>query len=270
MGKTCIPTMPKRVTTLSAITLNNALLLGIKPIGSTYFLDNHTLLIDNEIEFLGRSQPNLEKLSLLKPDLILGWENIDKTIYPALSKIAPTVLGKWKGPLDWIKYFDFVAQALGKDKEAEEAWKNYYRKVQILKIALGNRYRNQKISFVHIFGSNRGIESDVNNSFAGTVLSAVGLERPMAQNIDAPYGQLSISEEELDKADGDVLFVSIFTDNAQETFENIRKRPLWNQLNAVRKNRVYLVDPLIWSGASLPAANALLDDLWQHLINSSA
>ncbi len=39
MGETCIPTAPKRIITLSALTLNNALLLGVKPLGSTHFLD---------------------------------------------------------------------------------------------------------------------------------------------------------------------------------------------------------------------------------------
>ncbi len=40
MGETCIPTAPKRIITLSALTLNNALLLGVKPLGSTHFLDD--------------------------------------------------------------------------------------------------------------------------------------------------------------------------------------------------------------------------------------
>lgn len=276
MGETCIPTAPKRIITLSALTLNNALLLGVKPLGSTYFPDDHKLLISNGIEFLGPSQPNLEKISLLKPDLILGWENIDKSVYPLLSKIAPTVLGKWEEPLDWSKHFDFVAQVLGKEKEAKEAWQNYYKKIETLKIALGidaaspkeNRYQRQKISFINILSGNRGVESDVKNSFAGSILDAVGLQRPTAQNINAFYGSLSISEEELEKADGDVLFVSIFSNNAKETFEKIQKSPLWKQLNAVQKNHVYLVDSSTWTGSSLAAANAVLDDLYKYLVNA--
>ncbi|MGF1675345.1 MAG: iron-siderophore ABC transporter substrate-binding protein [Rivularia sp. (in: cyanobacteria)] len=276
MGETCIPTAPKRIITLSALTLNNALLLGVKPLGSTYFLDDRKLLISNGIEFLGRSQPNLEKISLLKPDLILGWENIDKSVYPLLSKIAPTVLGKWEEPLDWSKHFDFVAQVLGKEKEAKEAWQNYYKKIETLKIALGidaaslkeNGYQGQKISFIHIHSGSRGVESDVKNSFAGSILDTVGLQRPTVQNINAPYGQLSISEEELEKADGDVLFVSILSNNAEKAFAKIQKNPLWKRLNAVQKNHVYLVDPTTWNGASLPAANAVLDDLYKYLVNT--
>ncbi|MCG6138594.1 MAG: iron-siderophore ABC transporter substrate-binding protein [Nostoc sp. LLA-1] len=276
MGETCIPTAPKRIITLSAPTLNNALLLGVKPLGSTYFADDHKLLISNGIEYLGLSQPNLEKISLLKPDLILGWENIDKSVYPLLSKIAPTVLGKWEGPLDWSKHFDFVAQVLGKEKEAKEAWKNYYKKIETLKIALGidtdslkkNGYQGQKISFIHTYFGNRGVESHVKNSFVGSILDTVGLQRPTAQNINAPYGIISISEEELEKADGDVLFVSILRNNAKEAFARIQKRPLWKRLNAVQKNHVYLVDPTAWYGASLTAANAVLDDLYKYLLNT--
>lgn len=134
---------------------------------------------------------------------------------------------------------------------------------------MGDRYQKQKISFINIHIGSRSVESDVKNSFAGSVLDAVGLQRPTAQNINAPYGQLSISEEQLEKADGDVLFVSLLANTSKEAFENIRKKPLWEKLNAVQKHRVYLVDPSTWTGSSLPAANAVLDDLHKYLVDTS-
>ena len=64
MGETCVPTEPKRVVTLSAPTLNNVLALAVKPVGSTYFYQSEFIRSpqSKEIKFLGRSQPDLEKM----------------------------------------------------------------------------------------------------------------------------------------------------------------------------------------------------------------
>ncbi|WNN90197.1 iron-siderophore ABC transporter substrate-binding protein [Gloeocapsopsis dulcis] len=268
MGETCVPTEPKRVVTLSAPTLNNALALGVKPVGSTYFYQSEFIRSpqSKEIKFLGRSQPDLEQMLLLKPDLILGWEVTGREIYSLLSKIAPTALGKWEGPLSWQEHFNFVAEVLGKTEVAQAAWKQYYHKIEKLKEAFGDRFQSKKISFIHL--GFRGIESDTNNSFAGSILKDAGLQRPDAQNITAPGGILSISEEELDKADGDVLFVATWTDNDQEFLAKLKQKPLWQRLQAVQQNRVYIVSFPNWTGGSLLAANAVIDDLFKYLVNS--
>lgn len=269
MGETCVPTEPKRVVTLSAPTLNNALVLGVKPVGSTYFYQSEFIkfLQSKEIEFLGRSQPNLEKMLLLKPDLILGWEVTGSEIYSLLSKIAPTVLGEWQGPLSWQEHFNFVAEVLGKTEAAQAAWHHYEQRVKQLKDALGDRYQDKKISFIH-FGT-RGIESDVKNSFAGSILNDVGLQRSAAQDVIAPYGIISISEEELlEKADGDILFITTWTEEHKQVLNQLQQKPLWQQLQAVQQDHLYFVSFPVWTGASLPAADALIDDLFNYLVNT--
>ncbi|MBE9156979.1 iron-siderophore ABC transporter substrate-binding protein [Nodosilinea sp. LEGE 06152] len=269
MGETCVPAEPKRIVTLSAPTLNNALVLGVKPIASTYFYQDEVVssLQGKGIEFLGRSQPDLERMLLLKPDLILGWEVTGSEIYSLLSQIAPTVLGRWEGPLSWQEHFNFVAEVLGKTEAAQAAWSDYEQRVKQLKEALGDRYQDQKVSFIH-FGS-RGIESDVKNSFAGSILNEVGLQRSAAQDVTAPYGIISISEEELlEKADGDILFITTWTGDDQQVLKRLQQKPLWQQLRAVQQNRLYFVSFPAWTGSSLLAAAAVIDDLYKYLINT--
>ena len=268
-GASCVPQASRRLVTLSLVTLADAIALGEKPIASNNFypdLDSITYLSneDKKFELLGRSKPNLEKLLLIKPDLIIGWSNTAKEIYPLLSKIAPTALGDFQGGPSWRSHFNFVARVLGKEKVGIEVWNHYYKRVNELKSALGKQYQSKEISFIYI--GSRGIESDVKNSFAGSILHDVGLQRPQAQSIAAPYGIIRISEEELYKADGDILFITAWNEKHKQTLIQLQQKPIWKTLRAVQNNQVFFVNFPTWTGSNLLAANAILDDLEKYLV----
>jgi len=273
-GKTCVPSNPKRLVTLSLPTLANALILGIQPVGSTnHNVQEHIFpkyLEDKiqETESLGENaQPSIEKISLLKADLILGWQRNNSGSYSLLSRIAPTVLYDWQGTGTWRRYFDFMAKVLGREESAQEAWNNYYERVEALKDSLENHYAGKKISFVY-FCCN-GFGSQALNSFSGSILEDVGLQRPESQAITSlPYGEISFSEEDIPKADGDVLFVAAYFESDKAYRNQIMEKPLWKSLKAVQQNRVYVVDAETWRGGNLIAANAMIDDLYKHLVNN--
>jgi iron complex transport system substrate-binding protein len=268
MGETCVPIDPQRIVTFSLPTLGNAIALGVKPLGSTYvdMLGEHTYL-EGKVEginSLGISSPNLEKILLIKPDIIIGW-NAERQFYPLLSQIAPTVLFNWQNKT-WRELFDFVTQVLGKQEAAQQAWEHYHQRVEKLKAALGNRYQNKEISLV--FLAPGVIFSETKNSFPDFILQDVGLQRPKAQKAIAPSGQLYFSLEELAKADGDIMFVGTLTDDSQKFLEELKQKPLWKHLRAVQQNHVYPINYLTWRGGNLLAADAILDDLFKYLVNS--
>ena len=281
-GETCVPSNPQRIATLTLQSLSNAIVLGIQPVGSMHhpegslqsetgrIFPEYTPNKIEEIEPLGRfGEPSLEKLSLLKPDLILG-SQWNSTPYPLLSEIAPTVLFDWQGTQIWRKYFDFMAQVLNRENEAEEAWKDYYDRVEGLKTALGDRYVGKTISFVYIC-CNNSIGSQAPESFLGSILEDVGLQRPSSQSEKSPpYGEIQFSEEEISKADGDVIFIASYSKSDREYLEGITEKPLWKQLHAVQQNRVYVVDAETWRGGNLLAAHAIIDDLYKYLLDTSA
>jgi iron complex transport system substrate-binding protein len=268
MGETCVPINPQRIVTFSLPTLGNALTLGVKPLGSTFIdmLDEHTYLkgkVDS-IQSLGISSPNLEKILLIKPDIIIGW-HAEKQFYPLLSKIAPTVLFDFRPDKTWRELFKFVTQVLGKQEAAQQAWEHYHQRVEKLKAALGDRYKNQEISLV--FLAPGVIFSEGKNSFPDSILQDVGLQRPQAQNAIAPYTQIYFSLEELEKADGDIMFVGTLTDDDQEYLEKLKQKPLWKKLRAVQQNHVYPINYLTWRAGNLLAADGVIDDLFKYLVN---
>jgi iron complex transport system substrate-binding protein len=72
----------------------------------------------------------------------------------------------------------------------------------------------------------------------------------------------------LEKADGDFLFVTTFTDSDKENLQQLLQKPLWKQLRAVQQNHVYFVDKNTWVGWNLLAAAAVIDDLFKYLVNT--
>lgn len=277
IGETCVTQDPKRLVALNSAALGNAIALGLKPVGSVVEFNNQFPdYLKNKIEGvqpLGNwGQPSLEKIALLKPDLAIGWKHNYESIYSQLSNIAPTVLYPWKSNNklqdNWKEYFDFVGKALSKEEAAQQVWQQYDRRIDELKVALGDRYKDRTISVV-IFCCG-GINSEVKNSFIGSVLSDVGLQRPESQRYN-PQGYINISEETLEMADGDVMFVIAYGGNetGEKDLSIIQKKPLWQSLKAVRQNRVYYVNPTTWRGRTPLAAYAVLDDLEQYLLNSA-
>jgi iron complex transport system substrate-binding protein len=274
MGETCVPNHPKRLITISEWTLANAVTFGVKPIGSTTFSagdfhhDGFPKYAKNMMEGIepvgDQLQPSLEKILLLKPDLIVGWE-IVREIYPFLSKIAPTVLGDWRGGQEtWREHIDFVAEVLGKEEAARRAWNQYYQRIEELKTALGDRYQNKEISVTFITSDTISIL--LKNSFDGTILNDAGLKRPQAQNMIAELPRIEISEEELEKIDGDILFVVTGDVNKTKLLKRIQEKPLWNNLRVVQQNRVYFVNAATWVIGNLLAADAVIDDLYKYLV----
>ncbi|WP_196797483.1 ABC transporter substrate-binding protein [Gloeocapsa sp. PCC 7428] len=271
MGEICVPKNPKRVVTLSTENLSNAIVLGIKPVGSATSFDT-TLpsYLQGKTEGMTTigtdEQPSIEAIALLKPDLIIGVKSPHEAIYPLLSKIAPTALYDWQSDETWRDQFSFVAEVLGRREAAQQAWTRYYQRIEDLKLALGNKYQNKTISFVYYYFGRLG--SDTKNSFIGSILSDVGLKRPPSQAVIAPYGSIEYSEEKLEQIDGDFLFLTAFSDNDEESLKRLLQKPLFKQLKAVQQNHVYFVDKLTWVGWNLFAADAVIDDLYKYLVNT--
>jgi iron complex transport system substrate-binding protein len=276
MDQTCIAKHPERLIALNPATLGNAIALGVQPVGSVFeYDDRFPGYLGDKVKGVepigGQSQPSIERISLIQPDLMIGWYHNNQSIYSQLSAIAPTVLYDWLGGIahqdNWKQYFNFMAEVLNRTEAGEQVWQHYNQRIEQLKIALGDRYDNKTISFVNFCCG--GMSSETENSFVGSILSDAGLQRPPSQQY-TPEGVISFSEEALDMADGDVMFVVAYGGNetGERDLNLIQQKPLWKNLKAVQQNRVYYVDPTTWRGRTPLAADAVIDDLYKYLVNS--
>lgn len=280
MGETCIPINPKRVITLWQTILANSLALGIKPIATSYYtgepFPEYLQKQLGEIEFVDNgSEPSLERILLLKPDLILGNSRL-KNIYKHLSKIAPTVMMDFPAtPPPWKQQLLDLAKVMDKEENAQMLVDKYWQRIKTLRQKLGidaasskeNNQHQLQISVATIY-SDYGIWAYGENHAVGMILNDIGLQRPPAQRGNF-YVINNISEEQLSDIDGDVLFFLRWgSEDEKEILEKLQEKPLWQQLKAVRQNQVYFVNAAHWHNFDFLSVNAVLDDLFKYLVNA--
>ncbi|WP_235082976.1 iron-siderophore ABC transporter substrate-binding protein [Chlorogloeopsis fritschii] len=277
MGESCVPITPQRVVVLDDTVLANAIALGIHPVGSV--ASNTTsgleipIFLQGKIDFekiqsIGtQEQPSLEKIMLVKPDLILGFDYFVN--YNQLSQIAPTVLIKWDEAGAWKKHLMLFAEALNKTQAAEKLLADYNQRIQEFKTAIGSQLEHFQVSLAYLAGDGSAlVRSDVKNSFAGSIVEDAGLSRPPAQDIvGKDYYQIDLSAEMIHLMDGDALFLfSSGNKEANRILKQLQNSPLWKQLKVVQQNRTHIVDHSTWRSRNILAANGVIDDLFKYLI----
>ncbi|MGJ5632669.1 iron-siderophore ABC transporter substrate-binding protein [Nostoc sp. CALU 1950] len=275
--KTCIPLNPQRVVTLWGGTFSTALALGIKPIASVWIpgepFPKHLGDKADGVENIG-FEPNLERLLLLKPDLILSNTRL-QNIYTQLTNIAPTVaLDHPSPPASWQKTLEDIAKILDKEQEGKQLINDYWQRIEQLKQALGvgvaspkeNRRLQMQVSVATV-DQTYGIFTYGSKHPTGRLLSDIGLQRPPGQSGDF-FTRSNISYENLSEIDGDVLFLSYRKGDAKKNLEKLQKSPLWQKLKVVQQNRVYFVDSDHWYAFDVLAINAVIDDLFKYLVNT--
>ena len=281
MGETQVPANPQRVVTLDGNYLYNALVLRIQPIGSVAwfnaahrragFATIEPYLRDRaqEVTILGYDgKADLEKVLLLKPDLILG-TNTHEAIYEQLSQIAPTVLCDYSvDNFSWEDIMRFSGDVFGKSQNAEKLLDDYYQRTQELRQKL-RQERGKPVSTIQVSAirpMSNGARLITKTALGGSVMEDVGLSRPPEQDRDG-FTQ-TISYEWIPHMDGDVIFViSYYMDeDSVEQVNQLKNQPLWSQLEAVQQGKVYPVNGLHWYGGNIVRANLVLDDLFKYLL----
>lgn len=270
-GETTIPQPPDRVVVLDTGELDSMVALGIVPVGAVRapvedgLLDYLAPELGGVTELVGTiDEPNLEQIAALEPDLILSSVLRHEDIYDELSQIAPTVFTETVG-VAWKENLAVHAEAIGQEERAAEMLADYEARAA----QLGERLEAElgelpTISVVRFLPGETRLYQKAN--FIGTVLEDVGLPRPESQDVDE--FALVISEEQIELADGDVIFVTSYGP-AEETFEGeFTDNPLWERLSAVQADRVFEVPDDTWMlGIGIGAAGVVLDDLERHLVD---
>lgn len=276
LGDVEIPVNPQQIITLDGSGLENALALGIRPVGTTFntAIDQPPAHLNGKlsgVEHVGTiRQPSLDKILTLNPDLILSMTGLSDDIYSQLTQIAPTVLASFGGGGDrWKGSFTVHANALDKSDLAEQWMQRYQERLSTFRQQMGDRFDTLEVSVVRLYPD--GPSLYLPNSFAGKILQEAGLSRPLSQR--SSEVQQRISRELLGQADGDVLFVWETNDDPHSQAKDsivtqLKSDPLWSQLKAVQNDKVYEV-PGYWLGFGPIAADAVVDDLFTYLLEES-
>ncbi|MFI0467612.1 ABC transporter substrate-binding protein [Saccharopolyspora sp. 5N102] len=264
-GQTKITGTPQRVVVLDTGELDAVLALGVKPVGTTLPDANKSLqpyLAEKagNVEVVGTiGSPNLEKIASLKPDLILSSKVRDDQNYDALSKIAPTVFAETVGK-PWKENFLLNADALGKRDEAQRILDAYQQRATEIGKQLGNAGATRVSTLRFLPGDLRMYGT---GSYIG-ILADVGFNRPDSQLVDKTF--VKISREQINQADGDLLFYAAYGDNTKQQMNDVVNSVQWTTFDAVKNGKAIEVHDDTWFlGLGPIAANLVLDDLQKYL-----
>ncbi|MGN9777384.1 ABC transporter substrate-binding protein [Micromonospora sp. H33] len=271
MGTTKVPAEPKRVVVLDTDKIDTALSLGVTPVGAatagqakswpTYFGEEKLAGI-KEVGVL--TEPDLEAINALKPDLILGSKFRQEKFYDELAAIAPTVFTEKVG-ITWKENFLLDGKALGKEQQARDLLTTYETRAKEFGAKLGDA-ATRKISIVRFMPTEIRVYGP--DSFSGIVIGDTGLGRPERQLLTGKEDRRMdrVSPERIGEVDGDVIFVTAYGEKAAAEQAKVTAGALWKGLPAVKAGKAHVVSDEIWmTGIGVGAANKIIDDLEKHL-----
>ena len=271
-GQTDVKPDPMRIAVLAGDDLDALCALGLQsrivaaalPDGATAQPSYLGTVVHDAPAAGSRSSPDLAAIAAAKPDLILGSQSLTPEAYPALAAIAPTVFTSAPGAR-WQDNLRLVAAATGRARAADELIGGFAE--QARKAGEDNDAEHFQASVVQLTDTTLRVWGA--DTFPGSVLAAVGVDRPVAQRFtDKPYVEIPISDADLSQspdlsaADGDIVYMSFDSPAAKDRAPALLDSAAWRKLSANRDNRVFVVNNEVWqTGQGIVAARGIIDDL---------
>ncbi|MGI5505079.1 ABC transporter substrate-binding protein [Lentzea sp. CA-135723] len=268
MGETKLEKKPERVVVLDTGELDNVVALGIKPVGIAYpdgapAMPSYIGDKGGTPENVGSTNNlNLEAITKLNPDLILGSQLRAEALYPKLAAIAPTVFSVRPGYV-WKENFLLNAAALDRQADAAKMLEDYTKKATETGDAVEKKLGVRPTVTALRFMPGR-IRLYAKKSFIGTILIDAKIGQPTPSQVDDLAAE--VSAEEIGKADGDFILYSTYGDPAKTAQASVLGGPLWTKLNAVSTGKAKpVLDETYFLGLGVLAANVVLDDMKKQL-----
>ncbi|GAA3668268.1 iron complex transport system substrate-binding protein [Lentzea atacamensis] len=268
MGETKLEKKPERVIVLDTGELDNVAALGIKPVGIAFTDGSPTMPSyigdkGGQPENVGTiNNLNLEAITKLNPDLILGSKLRAESLYPKLSAIAPTVFSVRPGYV-WKENFLLNAAALDRQADAAKMLEDYTNKATATGAAIEKKLGVRPTVTALRFMPGK-IRLYAKKSFIGTILIDAKIPQPTPSQVDDLAAE--VSAEQIGKADGDFIIYSTYGDPAKTEQASVLGGPLWSGLNAVKAGKAKpVLDETYFLGLGVLAANVVLDDLQKQL-----
>jgi iron complex transport system substrate-binding protein len=271
-GTTTVRADPQRIVVLSGDQLDALCALGLQsrivaaalPDGATS-QPSYLGTVVHDVPGVGtRSEPDLAALKAATPDLILGSQALTPDAYPQLTAIAPTV---FTGPpgAKWEDNLRTVGAATGRLDAANALVDGFEKDAN--KTGADNDATHFQASVVQLTDTTMRVYGV--DTFPGSVLAAVGVDRPAAQRFtDKPYTEIGITDTDMENspdfsaADGDIVYISFDSPAAKDRAPAVLNSDAWRKLSANRDNRVFAVNNEVWqAGEGIVAARGMLADL---------
>ena len=256
-GEFTLDKTPSRVVALEYSFVDALAQVGVSPVG---------VADDNKIERIlpqvrekiaawqsvgTRSQPSLEVIASLKPDLIIADPSRHTAVFEELKKIAPTVMfdSRHESYQENLETAQKIGDLVG--KSAEMKAKINEHNDYIANIAKNLGVQGKKASFGTSREDKFNIQND--NGYVGSFLTTLGFA-PTKLNSDQAFVEINLEQLVMEKPE--YLFIAHYRD--ESIARKWEAEPLWKAIPAVKANHVYSVDSDMWArGRGLEASKIM-------------
>jgi len=267
-GQFEIATTPQRIVVLEFSFVDALAAVGVSPVGVAD--DNDASRVIPAVRELiqpwksvgMRSQPSLEAIAVLKPDLIIADAERHRTVYQDLQRIAPTLLLKSRGETyqENLKSALKIGIAVDRQSEMEQRIQQHQQAMADFKSHFSLK---ETIQFAVV--SDKGMWLHSPASYAGGVLTALGIASPLVASTEKAY--LPTSFELLLKTNPDWLLLGAYSH--PNIVDDWQKNSLFNALTSEKKKQLIEVSPELWSlNRGMLAAEQIARNLEQILDRS--
>lgn len=248
----------ERVAAISTFAADTLVALGVSPVGASTFgnepVPRYLGKSLTETQSLGqRANTNLERLTELNPDLIIGIHRYTEPHARQLEAIAPFLAFDVVSLEDSRRAIEGIATALGQRAEGEALNRSFDARLNEFADAPG------EVSAILLAGAGETPFAYYDHFLSAALLehlnatNAAGASPTPEQTI--PFGY-TISLEKLLALNPDVIF--LFATGSKRAFAN---NPVWPYLDAVKNGRVFEVGPHWKEGGGPIARRMILDEM---------
>lgn len=264
LGETSISETPERIVALELGVTETVAALGIVPVGVADD-DKPERIAASTMERIegytsvgARSEPSLELIRTLKPDLIIADRDRHKDIYEELSQIAPTiaVVNDTADYEEVLAATTTIGEALNLETETTQLLARHLETVKTFaaKIDGNERVLQAEYTSSNLFGA------PTSSYFMPSFLTSLGFEYALQDDTETSQ---DLTIEQLLKIDPDTLFITKNEGDAS-VVDQLKNDRLWGQLSAVKEGRVFEVDHNDWSRRrSIMAIDERIEELTQ-------
>ena len=256
-GEFTLDKTPSRVVALEYSFVDALAQVGVSPVGVAD--DNKVDRILPQVrekiaawQSVGtRSQPSLEVIASLKPDLIIADPSRHTAVFEELKKIAPTVMfdSRHESYQENLETAQKIGDLVG--KSAEMKAKINEHNDYITNIAKNLGVQGKKASFGTSREDKFNIQND--NGYVGSFLTTLGFA-PTKLNSDQAFVEINLEQLVMEKPE--YLFIAHYRD--ESIARKWEAEPLWKAIPAVKANHVYSVDADMWArGRGLEASKIM-------------
>ncbi len=240
-----VPTNPKRILALNPNMMEIVFSLGVTPVGK---VDEYTVDRPENTELSNISSQenlNLEKIYKLAPDLIIAHKRHHGQMLSSLEDTGAAVVfvdPSKDDPL--IGGIDLVGKALNREDMAKE----YKTKLKSEAADLQKKLEDSSIESALILkGGSKNIQLAQPHSFWGSIISHLGIKNIVEVDPSKP-SWVSFDIETIIKKDPDIVIIvqpgfkkGNNSVDAEQVKNNYKKDTMWNQLTAVKENRMVIL-----------------------------